>query len=111
MLDFSRDTLRGTGYLPYYLYRQKYMSGSLENVGWCLPGKESVYNIIMMEELQTVVSIGGGGVTKLVDRQSGQIVRLPNPKYPHDYLAARDKILAQKDEIASFYRDRLPSRF
>ena len=106
MLDFSRDTLREAGYLPYYLYRQKYMSGSLENVGWCLPGKESVYNIIMMEELQTVVSIGGGGVTKLVDRKNGRIVRLPNPKYPHDYLASRDKILAQKDEIAAFYRDR-----
>ena len=106
MLDFSRETLRGAGYLPYYLYRQKYMSGSLENVGWCLPGKESVYNIIMMEELQTVVSIGGGGVTKLVDRKNGRIVRLPNPKYPHDYLASRDKILAQKDEIAAFYQDR-----
>ena len=106
MLDFSRETLRGAGYLPYYLYRQKYMSGSLENVGWCLPGKESVYNIIMMEELQTVVSIGGGGVTKLVDRKNGRIVRLPNPKYPHDYLTSRDKILAQKDEIAAFYRER-----
>lgn len=106
MLDFSRDTLRGAGYLPYYLYRQKYMSGSLENVGWCLPGKESVYNIIMMEELQTVVSIGGGGVTKLVDRKNGRIVRLPNPKYPHDYLSSRNKILAQKDEIAAFYRER-----
>ena len=106
MLDFSRDTLREAGFLPYYLYRQKYMSGSLENVGWCLPGKESVYNIIMMEELQTVVSIGGGGVTKLVDRKNGRIVRLPNPKYPHDYLSSRDKILAQKDEIAVFYRDR-----
>ena len=106
MLDFSRDTLREAGFLPYYLYRQKYMSGSLVNVGWCLPGKESVYNIIMMEELQTVVSIGGGGVTKLVDRKNGRIVRLPNPKYPHDYLSSRDKILAQKDEIAAFYRDR-----
>ena len=106
MLDFSRDTLREAGFLPYYLYRQKYMSGSLENVGWCLPGKESVYNIIMMEELQTVVSIGGGGVTKLVNRKNGRIVRLPNPKYPHDYLSSRDKILAQKDEIAAFYRDR-----
>ena len=106
MLDFSRDTLREAGFLPYYLYRQKYMSGSLENVGWCLPGKESVYNIIMMEELQTVVSIGGGGVTKLVDRKNGRIVRLPNPKYPHDYLTSRDKILAQKDEIAAFYRER-----
>ena len=106
MLDFSRDTLREAGFLTYYLYRQKYMSGSLENVGWWLPGKESVYNIIMMEELQTVVSIGGGGVTKLVDRKNGRIVRLPNPKYPHDYLSSRDKILAQKDEIAAFYRDR-----
>ena len=105
MLDFSRETLRGAGYLPYYLYRQKYMSGSLENVGWCLSGQESIYNIIMMEELQTVVSIGGGGVTKLVDRKNGRIVRLPNPKYPHDYLTSRDKILAQKDEIAAFYRE------
>ena len=103
MLDFSREILREAGYLPYYLYRQKYMSGSLENVGWCLPGKESVYNIVMMEELQTVVSLGGGGVTKLVDRDSGRILRLPNPKYPHDYLTARDKIFAQKDEIAAFY--------
>ena len=103
MLDYSLDTLRGAGYAPYYLYRQKYMSGALENVGWALPGKESVYNIVMMEELQTVVSIGGGGVTKLVDPAAGRILRLPNPKYPHDYLAARDKILSQKDEIVSFY--------
>lgn len=79
------------------------MSGSLENVGWAKPGTESLYNIVMMEELQTVVSIGGGGVTKLVDPAAGRILRLPNPKYPHDYLAARDKILSQKDEIVSFY--------
>ena len=50
-----------------------------------------------------MVSIGGGGVTKLVDPAAGRILRLPNPKYPHDYLAARDKILSQKDEIVSFY--------
>ena len=106
MMDYSIARLTQAGMEPYYLYRQKYMSGSLENVGWCLPGKESVYNIIMMEELQTVVSIGGGGVTKLVDRKNGRIVRLPNPKYPHDYLSSRDKILAQKDEIAAFYQDR-----
>lgn len=57
----------------------------------------------MMEELQTVVSIGAGGVTKLVDPEAGRIVRLPNPKYPHDYLAAREKVLGQKDEITAFY--------
>ena len=103
MLDLSLEALRGAGYRPYYLYRQKYMSGSLENVGWSLPGRESVYNIVMMEELETVVSLGGGGVTKLVDRADGRILRLTNPKYPHDYLAGLDKVLAQKDEIGAFY--------
>ena len=103
MLEFSLDTLRDRKYLPYYLYRQKYMSGSLENVGWTKPGLESIYNIIMMEELQTVVSVGGGGVTKLVDTRAGKLLRLPNPKYPHDYLAMQDKVLAQKKEIGAFY--------
>ena len=108
MLDFSRERLQGAGYAPYYLYRQKYMSGALENVGWAQPGTESLYNIVMMEELQTVVSVGGGGVTKLVDRESGIIRRLPNPKYPHDYLNMLDKVLAQKEEIGAFYRGRAP---
>ena len=58
----------------------------------------------MMEELQTVVSIGGGGVTKLVDPAAGRIVRLPNPKYPQDYLTSLEKVLAQKREIISFTR-------
>ena len=102
MLDYSLETLRGEGYAPYYLYRQKYMSGSLENVGWAKPGQASLYNIAMMEELHTGVSIGGGGVTKLVDPAAGKIIRLPNPKYPHDYLATLDKVLAQKREILNF---------
>ena len=104
MLDYSLDALRGSGYAPYYLYRQKFMSGSLENVGWAKPGTDSLYNIVMMEELQTVISVGGGGVTKLVDPKAGKILRLPNPKYPHDYLTSQEKILAQKDEILKFYR-------
>ena len=102
MLDFSRDTLREAGFLPYYLYRQKYMSGSLENVGWCLPGKESVYNIIMMEELQTVLSLGAGGVTKLVDPSTGKICRLSNPKYPKEYLDSWEKLSADKLSAARF---------
>ena len=103
MLEQSLSRLRESGYIPYYLYRQKYMSGSLENVGWAKPGKESLYNIVMMEELQTVLSIGAGGVTKLVDTEAGKILRLPNPKFAHDYLASREKVLAQKDEITRFY--------
>lgn len=104
MVELSLDALEAGDYRPYYLYRQKYMSGSLENVGWCRQGQESIYNIIMMEELQTVVSVGGGGVTKLVDRQAGKILRLPNPKYPLDYLSSLDKVLAQKQELASLSR-------
>ena len=108
MLEYSLDALGSGGYRPYYLYRQKYMSGSLENVGWALPGRENLYNIAMMEELHTVVSIGGGGVTKLVDPAAGRIVRLPNPKYPQDYLAALDKVLAQKEELVRFYAGARP---
>ena len=102
MLDWSRRALITHGYIPYYLYRQKYMSGSLENVGWAKPGAESLYNVIMMEELHTVVSLGAGGVTKLV--RGGEILRLTNPKYPQDYLSSLDKVFSQKKEIRTFYR-------
>ena len=102
MLDWSRQALITHGYIPYYLYRPKYMSGSLENVGWAKPGAESLYNVIMMEELHTVVSLGAGGVTKLV--RGGEILRLTNPKYPQDYLSSLDKVFSQKKEIRTFYR-------
>lgn len=101
MLDFSREILTTQGYIPYYLYRQKYMSGSLENVGWAKPGTESLYNIVMMEELQTVISLGCGGVTKLI--REGQLLRLTNPKFPQDYLSSLDKVLGQKEDIRKFY--------
>ena len=96
MLAYSAAALRAAGYRPYYLYRQKYMSGSLENVGWAKPGKENMYNICMMEELHSVLSLGGGGVTKLVDRETGVIQRVPNPKFPHEYMEQLPHILEQK---------------
>ena len=100
MLDFSRKILTTRGYIPYYLYRQKYMSGSLENVGWTRPGSESLYNIVMMEELHTVISLGAGGVTKLIG--GGRLFRLTNPKFPQDYLSGLDQVLEQKREIEAF---------
>jgi len=102
MLDHAWAALRSAGYVPYYLYRQKYMSGSFENVGWARPGYESLYNIAMMEELHTVISLGGGGVTKLVDQDTGAIRRLANPKYPQEYLTAEARICAYKEEAAAF---------
>ena len=102
MLELASDCLRRAGYAPYYLYRQKYMSGSFENVGWTRPGAVCAYNIVMMEELQTVLSMGAGGITKLVDPDRGQIVRLNNPKYAKEYLESWDKISADKRETAEF---------
>ncbi len=99
MLDYAWYRLRGAGYVPYYLYRQKFMSGSFENVGWCKPGCDSLYNICMMEELQSILSLGAGGVTKLVDTVNGSIERRANPKFAHDYLARIDQICQEKEEI------------
>ena len=104
MLNGAWDSLRGAGYAPYYLYRQKYMSGSFENVGWTRPGYASLYNIAMMEELHTILALGGGGVTKLVWPGTGRIERLANPKYPREYIRDIDKLLAEKAQLADFLR-------
>ena len=100
MLGYSSEKLREHGYRPYYLYRQKFMSGGFENVGWTRPGFESVYNVCMMEELCNIVSLGGGGVSKLVNRKTGHIERVANPKYPKEYAEHIEKILAQKERMA-----------
>ena len=97
MLDLAWTGLREAGYVPYYLYRQKFMSGSFENVGWCRPGTENRYNICMMEELHTVLSLGAGGVTKTV--ADGCVRRLANPKYPQEYLNAIEEIVAEKRRV------------
>ena len=96
MLSAAETALLEAGYRPYYLYRQKYMSGSFENVGWCRPGTRCDYNIVMMEELQSVLSLGAGGITKLVDPSTGKIERLNNPKYPKEYLDSWGKISTDK---------------
>lgn len=102
MLALASCRLRGARYAPYYLYRQKYMSGSFENVGWARPGAVCAYNIVMMEELQTVLSLGAGGITKLVDPDNRKIIRLNNPKYAKEYLESWDRIAADKRKAAAF---------
>lgn len=99
MLEFAWKELARSGYRPYYLYRQKYMSGGFENVGWCLPGKENRYNIIMMEELHSVLALGGGGITKLVNTATGSILRLANPKYPKEYMERIHTVCTEKEGI------------
>ncbi|MPM03743.1 Oxygen-independent coproporphyrinogen-III oxidase-like protein HemZ [bioreactor metagenome] len=99
MLDYAWGTLRAGGYSPYYLYRQKFMSGSFENVGWCLEQTESLYNICMMEELHSILSLGAGGVTKLVWEDGRQIFRHANPKYPQEYIRSISHIIEGKENL------------
>ena len=96
MLADTETALRGAGYAPYYLYRQKYMSGSFENVGWCKPGFEGLYNIYMMEELHSIISVGGGGMTK-INLPGGRLERFHNPKFPQQYLERIEDVLLQKN--------------
>ncbi|MBQ3518254.1 MAG: coproporphyrinogen dehydrogenase HemZ [Clostridia bacterium] len=103
MLDTASELLTAAGYKPYYMYRQSKCIGNLENVGWCKPGKECIYNVYMMEEVHTVLASGGGAVTKLKDPHSAKIERIFNFKYPYEYVSRFDELLARKDRIASFY--------
>ncbi|MBE6945658.1 MAG: coproporphyrinogen dehydrogenase HemZ [Ruminococcaceae bacterium] len=98
MVEFSNSYLRRLGYVPYYLYRQKYMSGSFENVGWCKPGSACLYNIYMMEELHSIIALGGGAMSK-VNLPGGKLERFPNPKYPQQYLERPQAVLQEKQEL------------
>lgn len=99
MVDFARNTIMQNGKNPYYLYRQKNMLGNLENVGYAKPGTESIYNIYIMEEVQTIISLGCGGVTKTVDRETDRIERIFNVKEPKDYIERIDEMLHRKDVL------------
>ncbi|MGN0999552.1 MAG: coproporphyrinogen dehydrogenase HemZ [Faecousia sp.] len=98
MVDYANTTLRSLGYTPYYLYRQKYMSGSFENVGWSKGGTDCLYNIYMMEELHTILSLGGGGMNK-VNLPNGRLERFHNPKFPEQYIEMLPGVLKQKEEL------------
>ncbi len=99
MLDGASHALQTAGYGPYYLYRQKFTAGGFENVGWCKPDTECFYNVTMMEELQTILSLGAGGVSKRVDRATGWIERTNNPKYPLEYIRAADRLGGGKRKL------------
>ena len=103
MVDYANNTLRGLTYKPYYLYRQKYMSGSFENVGWSRDSLDCLYNIYMMEEVHTILSLGGGGMNK-VNFPDGSLKRFHNPKFPEQYIEMIDNVLQQKEEMFSIMK-------
>ena len=103
MVDYANATLRDLGYKPYYLYRQKYMSGSFENVGWSQDDLDCLYNIYMMEELHTILSLGGGGMNK-VNLPGGRLERFHNPKFPEQYIEMIDSVLDDKKKLFDLMR-------
>ena len=96
MTQIGAECATMMGMNPYYMYRQKYMSGNLENVGYALPGKECVYNIDMMEETASILSHGAGTMTKRVFAGQNRIERLPSPKDVPTYLNKLDKLIEDK---------------
>lgn len=107
MLDYASPTLRKAGFAPYYLYRQKYMSGSFENTGWCIPGSEGLYNIYIMEELHSILSLGAGGSTKMVDLPHNRIERVFHAKYPTEYIQRPEKIEENLRAFRTFHENML----
>lgn len=103
MLAFAEKALRSAGYGPYYLYRQKYMSGSFENIGWARPGAVCWYNVYIMSELCSILSFGAGGSTKMVVPGTNRIQRVFNLKYPKEYTERPEKTLSNLAAFAAFY--------
>jgi oxygen-independent coproporphyrinogen-3 oxidase len=97
-LEAARSTLGEAGLRPYYLYRQKGTRQNLENVGYAKPGFESPYNIFTMEEVQTVLAVGAGAVTKLCGTEK-TVRRICNHKYPYEYIHRFGELIDRKTAI------------
>ena len=95
MVDYSRNRLENEQYNPYYMYRQSRQAANLENVGWSKSGYESLYNMLIMEEMQTILAVGAGASTKVVNGE--QIDRIFNYKYPYEYIRDFDEMLNRKN--------------
>lgn len=102
MVSLGRDAAKALGMRPYYLYRQKYMQGNLENVGYAKPGMECIYNIDMMEECVSILAHGAGAISKRVYGRENRIERLPNPKDVETY---RRKLPALQQRKFSLFSD------
>ena len=99
MVDLSRQKLSKAGYAPYYMYRQKYQAGGLENVGWCKQGKACVYNIDVMEEISDNIAVGANAISKRLFGEENRIERLASPKDIPTYINKTQKIIADRIKL------------
>jgi len=99
MLDRSIEFTKEYGYEPYYLYRQKNMAENLENTGYAKHGKEGIYNILIMEEKQTILALGAGALSKFVFHQENRIERVENVKSIRDYMGRINEMIQRKRDF------------
>lgn len=97
MLEYAHKKLRDNGFFPYYIYKQKHQIGALENVGYCKDGKHSIYNIRIMEEKQTIVGLGAGGIGKVYFPDEDRLERVPNVCNYEVYNERFDEMLDRKN--------------
>lgn len=100
----SEDMMRSFGYQPYYMYRQKNKAGTTrntnqENVAYAKAGKECLYNILIMEELETIIALGSGGSTKYVIPEEDRMERIENVKNVEDYINRIDEMIERKERL------------
>ena len=98
MVTLSDKLLTEAGYKPYYLYRQKYQAGGLENVGWCKEGKACVYNIAVMEEISDNIAVGANAISKKLF-EGDRIERYATPKDLPTYIGKLDKIIEERQKL------------
>ena len=99
MVAQGLKTARTLGMVPYYLYRQKYMAGNLENTGYALPGHACLYNVDMMEETSHILALGAGGISKKIFPEEGHIERAPNVANIQEYITRVDEMIQRKKEL------------
>ncbi len=100
IMELCQNSCKRLGMEPYYLYRQKNMAGNFENVGYAKSGKEGIYNILIMEEVECILALGASGSTKIV-HGDGRIERIENVKDIRNYLERIDEMIARKTPIGA----------
>ncbi|MBQ2984812.1 MAG: coproporphyrinogen dehydrogenase HemZ, partial [Clostridia bacterium] len=101
MVNAGMRAARDMDMRPYYMYRQKYMRGNLENVGYAKPGAECMYNIDMMEETVSIMAHGAGAMTKRIFDGECRVERIPNPKDVATYMAKVEAVAEEKRSLYS----------
>ncbi len=103
IIRLAQERCRDMGLFPYYLYRQKNTAGNFENVGYAVPGKEGIYNILIMEETQSILALGAGATSKAVFANGERIERVGNVKDVGIYIDRVDEMIERKRRFFEMY--------